>query len=73
MLLVQVLEDERLVKADTEKAAELAATEAAEVPLQPMYLSTTSVVKLKHYQYTSDLTMPYGADVTSNRVFLIVC
>jgi len=27
----QVLEDERLVKADTEKAAELAAVEAAEV------------------------------------------
>ena len=32
LLLVQVFEDERLVKADTQKAAELAAAEAVEVP-----------------------------------------
>ena len=37
---VQVLEDERLVKADTEKAAELAAAEAAEVQLFPLLRST---------------------------------
>ena len=38
LLLIQMLEDERLVKADTEKAAELAAVEAAEVRFRPSVL-----------------------------------